>query len=331
MQDTRTRLETWAAAISNLEFDYAYAQIVEALRADPLHVWHEVVRQHSLKFVTMLMFVDRRAEMASLLDELYASTPEMIFIPGRSSDPESIRNMRARRSQNIENGLSYFLVAAQAKSGSVSFGNAVPQGFGLTCTTYSMINLTVIPSWARDFAHGGACYNTHLLPTPENIDRLIEAGLTKVIVHTRDPRQIYLSALHHADRYRDDYPTRQKSNYYSLTFHERALVDIGYFDEIVDWMNGWANAEGRGLAILYTTFEQFLMSTTETVERILEFYGANRQRFDWGEAVSRQTDVDYHFRLGQADEWRMALDGALIDKMNARIPKSLFEKFGWKY
>jgi hypothetical protein len=334
LQHASAKLEAWRASFANLDFDAAYGRLVEALRADPVYAWHEIVRNHSGTFARMLYFRSdsaRRAEMVALLEQLYLGAPEMIAIPARGSDPVAIQNTRSKRADNINKGLPYFLMATQGKSGSAAFGGLVPNGFGLTCTTYSMINVTVIPSWARDFARGGASYNTHLLPSPENIDRMVAAGLTRVIVHVRDPRQVFLSTLHHYDRYREDYPDKLKSGFYTLTLGERALLDLSYYDEeIVAWIAGWVDAEKHGLTILYTTFEQYLHDRTRTIERILEFYGADTRYFNWDQIVSSDPSIDYHFRLGQVDEWRTALGANLIDVLNARIPESWFERFGWE-
>ena len=330
MLDALDAIHRFQAAFAELEFDAAYALIAEALESDPITTWHRIVQHHSSDFFRLVEFLDRRREMADLLEGVYARAPDMIDVPPSSTDPDLPAKLKRQRLDNIEKGLPYFLMASQGKSGSISFGNIVPAGFSLTCTTYSMIHLAVIPSWARDYARGGASYNTHLLPTKTNIDALRQAGLTRIVVHTRDPRQIYLSVLHHQNRYRSAYPEKQASGSFSLSLPDQALAEIGYFDEIVDWISGWTAAEGQGLTILFTTFEQFVENKAEVVDSILQFYGGEMRHFDRAAAFATHSKVDYHFRLGEREEWRKVLDGAVIDRLNMRVPNTWFEKFGWR-
>ena len=248
MLDALDAIHRFQAAFAELEFDAAYALIAEALESDPITTWHRIVQHHSSDFFRLVEFLDRRREMADLLEGVYARAPDMIDVPPSSTDPDLPAKLKRQRLDNIEKGLPYFLMASQGKSGSISFGNIVPAGFSLTCTTYSMIHLAVIPSWARDYARGGASYNTHLLPTKTNIDALRQAGLTRIVVHTRDPRQIYLSVLHHQDRYRSAYPEKQASGSFSLSLPEQALAETfldGTRDKLLALADGVAGGELR--------------------------------------------------------------------------------------
>jgi hypothetical protein len=208
----------------------------------------------------------RHDVMAGCLEWLHRDHPQMICVPPKDSTIESINFWRERRARAINDGLPYFLFVSQGKNGSTSFGNIIPNGFQLPCVTYSMVAQTVIPSWAQDCARGGGAYVTHLHPHPSNFDRLRDAGLCKLVVHTRDPRQSFLSALHHFERYRAEFPTLECQGYYSLSFADKVVCQIPIFDAIMSWIAGWMEAGRSGLEILFTTFEDFILRKEHTVE-----------------------------------------------------------------
>ena len=328
LDDTLGRIEQWRATLCELDYAKAYGIIADCVRDDPINTWHEVVRSHSGLFMKSVHSAGKTAEMADLLDCLHAIHPDIVHVPPRRG-AEALRINKVQRQANLDKQLPSLVLVAQGKSGSAAFANIVPQGFGLTLLTYSMITLAVIPSWAREFARGGAAYTTHLWPHARNIDILLAAGLNKAVVQTRDPRQIYLSFLHHQDRYRGDFPDKEKQGYYDLAFADRALLDLEYYDFIVKWLAGWVAAEDKGLTILFTTFEQFLDDAQVATRRIIDFYGADEKFFDANAAFYKSDGVDYHFRRGEKEEWRRAFAPRLCKSLNDRLPPSWFEKFGW--
>ena len=329
LSETVRRLDVWARTLAELDYDGAFALVLESLRLDPVTAWQEIVRNHSSRFMNSMLYAQKIPVMADVLDGLYADHPDMICMTAQHG-AENLRRAKESRAANIDKGLPPLLMIAQGKSGSVSFGNIVPSGFGLTCTTYSMMTLKVIPSWARDFARGGACYVTHLRPYPySNIEALVAAGLNRAVVQTRDPRQIYLSLLHHIDCYRSDFPQKLKSNYYALPMAERAVVDMDFYEGIIAWIGGYVEAEKRDMEILFTTFECILDDRQQVVDDIIDFYGADRALFNAEAAFRTSNSVDYHFRRGAKEEWRTAFVPAMQRALNERIPPEWFGKFGW--
>jgi hypothetical protein len=218
MEELRKFAETYA---SN-DFAAAYEHCVQAIQVDPVTAWHGVVNLYSNKFSILVENTAKRSHMEKMLESLYDKSPDMIAIPPPSDDPTILEKIKHKRTQNIEKGLPYYLFIPQAKSGSTSLGNIIAQGFRLTCTTYSMVSASVIPSWAREYAKGGASYITHLWPTPNNVEQLVRAGLKRAIVHTRDPRQLFLSQVHHFEIYRRDYPDLESVGFFSLSLNDRA-------------------------------------------------------------------------------------------------------------
>ena len=157
--------------------------MVGALRADPVTTWHEVVRNYSWAFNTVVCddsYFDqpdgapkprgrhRHDVMAGCLDLLYRDHPQMVCVPPHDLTSESIRSWCEHRARAIDNGLPYFVFIPQAKSGSTSFGNIIPSGFQLPCVTYSMPSCTVIPSWLK-MRRRGRCLRH--APAPASLQR----------------------------------------------------------------------------------------------------------------------------------------------------------------
>jgi hypothetical protein len=80
--------------------------------------------------------------------------------------PGAASRARKLRAENIEKGLPSIAVATIGKAGTVSVASIFNSGFELPGFAYSLIDLGVIESWARDFTRGDAFYTTHLRPTP---------------------------------------------------------------------------------------------------------------------------------------------------------------------
>lgn len=331
-------------AFRELNRDAAHEHILEALHANPTVAWHEIVRTHSAAFNstyssegyfnTACLQADRAAderlcELIAVLEKIYH--PEMINVPPRTSDPASIEACETNRKRAVDEGSPYFVFIPQEKSGSTSFGNIVPNGFRLPCVTYSSSIVSVIPSWAKACAKGGGAYITHLRPRREAIANLYESNLRRIVVHTRDPRQIYLSLLHHFELYQSDWPDLERSGYYSLSFSEKAQCQLAVYDYILSWIAGWVEAakEGR-LEILFTIFEDFLLNRTKTVEKLLSFYQGDMGHFNAETAYETSDDVDYHFRRGEVDEWRREFDASLARQLTEKIPNSWFTQFAWE-
>jgi hypothetical protein len=284
-------MQAFQEAYAAGDLDAAYCFVVAGLKWDAVDAWRSVVNGCSYAFSKVVGDLGREAEIAGLLDALYQTYPDMICITPPTEDPLIMEKTKDLWSKNIEKGLPYYLFAPQAKSGSTFLGNIIPQGFGMPCVTYSAINVCVVPSWARAYRRGGAAYVTHLLPTADNVRVLADSGLAKVVVNTRDPRQMFLSYLHDMLRYRQDYPELARTGYFSLPLDQQAVAQLQLFTD---------------------------------------FYGGDLRHFDRTAADASNEAVDYHFRKGEIDEWRRVFGAELVEKLNALIPAGWYDRFGWQ-
>ena len=191
-------------------FGLACDAFVEAVLADPDIGFRYFMTRASAAIAMAMRHTQRSSEIVAILDKLLAKHPEMHLLV--DYDPELIRMFIALRASHIAKGLPSVILVTQAKSASISVSNIFHSGFNLPSFAYSLANVEVIESWVRDYARGGACYTTHLWPTPQNIDRIEQAGI-RCIVHVRDPRQTLLSIIHHIDRYQDPLPALSRTGF----------------------------------------------------------------------------------------------------------------------
>lgn len=297
-----------------------------ALNADP-GAFRYFVAYASGPLAEALSYSERRPEIIQKLDALIADEPYVHYL-GNPNDPMSLQRIIKLREANLDKGLPSVLLVTQGKSASVSVASIFNSGFRLPSICYSLVNLDVIESWAHDYARGGACYTTHLIPWPENITRLKRAGIKKMIVHVRDPRQALVSMLHHFDMYPDQMAEDRSQAAAGHSMSEQARNVLRVYENAIGWISEWVDAEPE-IEILFSTHEQFVTGRAHFIERYLEFYSADRQHFSYEDAVRQNEGTDYHFRSGRTDEWRQVLDPDLADQLSAMLPGELKSKFGW--
>jgi sulfotransferase family protein len=264
--------------------------------------------------------------LAARLDPMLARYPDMALLC--DENPIEVQRLRDLRQSNIDKGLPSVVLITQPKSGSVSVGGIFNIGFNLPSFAYSLFNLEVMESWTRDYVRGGVCWVTHLLPKSNNIARLKRGGVSKIIVHVRDPRQALLSWMHHISRYSAEFPESANRR---LAARSGAELVEEFFDDYVSsirWIEGWMDAEAE-LTVLYSTFESFVEDQERFVNRYLEFYEGAVEHFSFERAMNRVEGTDYHFRLGQPDEWRAVFPREEAKRLTRWLPERLKERFKW--
>ena len=324
-QSTGDLVTKFQEAYNRLDYAAAAEIFERSLENDPRSAFRYFVYYASAALSKSLFLTGRTGAVAQRLGELIADQPYLHYLslPG---DPADLERIVALRQSRIDQGLPSMLIVTQPKSGSVSVSQIFNSGFNLPSVCYSMVIHNVIDSWAVDYARGGACYGTHLIPSRAKVEQLKRAGIDKIIVHVRDPRQALVSFAHHVDRYSDQVPEWTER---AGTVSARASQMIAEYKQFIDWISGWVNLE-KDISILFSTFEQYVANKEDFVERYLEFYNGDRKNFSYEDALGQHQGVDYHFRLGSTDEWRKVLNPALIKQISAMLPNRLKVKFSWQ-
>ncbi len=325
--DARACLIASMALLHEKDLQRAYAYLRRAFELDLPRTLRDVVMRYSAQTARLLGGSGQGEDLAGWLADRSGDDMTYTVMPPNLVDG-TVQWSLERRKQALDRGLRSPILIAQGKSASVSVANIFMGGFGLTTVLYSLVNQRVIGPWLKEYLRGGACYTTHLYPYAENVERLGAGGANPIIVHVRDPRQQVVSLMEHYRRY---------ANQRDVSLRQLSVDDPAAFDQIIGgrlsgqlkWIGGWVDAEER-LGIKFSTFEEFVTDRATFLDRILAYYGEDTRYFDKAAAWSESPNVDYHRRRGSIDEWRTRLSPEQIDRINAAIPASWWEKFGWR-
>ncbi len=204
------------------------------------------------------------------------------------------------------------------------------------------LDAKVVPAWAETFARGSAVTHDHLAATAENLEGLAAAGLSRIYVHVRDPRQAVLSKVH---MMRSDMRRRIRKGNASESDHRLGNADPGVLiDGIlehqlkanVEWIGGWLRAQEHDRAafdIRVGSFEEMHVDNVAYLEGILSFFGAQgRPDVPIAEVIRivNETPGGRNFRKGETDEWRRAFTPEQQELAWRLIDPTIRERFGLK-
>ena len=175
-------------------------------------------------YVTRPMIAAGRArELVDILDSAHRRFPEIEV--GRHSG-----FVTAQRDA-IDNGTPSILLITMPKSGSIYTATRLSEELGAPLCRISLDLVPkdhVVPSRAASFANGGAICQEHLDASDENLDAMVKAGIRRIQVHVRDPRQATLSWVHHVETMvgeesylRDLLSPKLPAGYNELSFTEK--------------------------------------------------------------------------------------------------------------
>ena len=176
--------------------------------------------------------------------------------------------------------------------------------------------------------YGYSAIKTHILPYSKNIDVLIQAGINKVVVMYRDPRDIAISQYYHvlkenpwlaSDQFYEDYTKMNKS---SAIQHS---IDMVLFD-YDSWVKGWLSVEKNNSDIdcMVIKYEDLRLNSTQIFKKLLFFYGIELEDNLFNKMfISSDKKISTNFidtftslnpgtkstkRKGQEGEWKMEMN-----------------------
>lgn len=327
--DSARRYKAFISAYEGQRFGDAAAIFLSGLSNNPEGELRWYIRSSggATQLVEALSYSGRLQEAVERLNDLFLDYPYINIVDANIA--WNVQHVAELREQRVADGLPSILLASQGKSGSATVSAIFNAGFDLPAVMYALGNDCVVDAWAKDYSRGGACHTTHLAPTPSNIRSLRHAGIGKVIVHMRDPRQALLSAIHHIETYPDQVVLLRRAADGEVSVTDRARNMIGFFENTICWIAGWIKA-AEHINILFSTFEELVRDQGRLVERYIDFFGREHaSKFNYKKALMRDPGKDYHFRKGETDEWRTVFTHEFADELSARIPQYLKEKFEW--
>jgi len=195
-------------------------------------------------------------------------------------------------------------------------------------------NCTAVPFRVAELGAGGICTKEHLAPTAFNVQTLVQSGVTRIVLHLRDPRQVALSWAHFV---RDDVSATPLGPLWRDTCPPASVLNGDfaglldwcvdhYLPLVVDFIRGWQAIDAdpaSGLSVLFTTFESFVADPEAYLSSVLSFYG-----LDAGDAAATASE-DVHLRSGRTEEWRSVLSSEQQRRARATIGADILDAFAW--
>ena len=281
-------------------------------------------------YVNMLLARGRRDEA-----EREIAKPKLPINPIRST-PEAFR---ARVAQAKSRGLPGVLLNSLPKSASESIWNRLAEGLGMAQGHVSLglfPDCCLMPYRLAILAEGGLIAKEHIPANSHNLRQLREAGIDRMLLNLRDPRQASLSWAHFvkndvsmrlmAPIWRKIVPPRQvlESDFGQLLDW---VIDF-YLPLAVEWIAEWTKLSQRDndapLRVYAVKFETFRNEPERYFEGVLDFLEIDRQGFAM--AAEAQT---VHLRRGALEEWREVLTPAQAERAWTKLPKDLAGYWGW--
>jgi hypothetical protein len=318
--------QRFALSYQEMNYGLAYLAFVEAMQEQPECAYRYFYIKASAQLIATLRQTNNVGTIAGWLDRLLPDNPEMNQI--YYDDPALALRFSEMREENIAKGLPSVILVTQGKSASISVSGIFNSGFGLPSYGYSLVDSQVIPSWVRDYARGGSCYTTHLDPSERNVRLIKEAGIQKIIVHVRDPRQSIISMIHHNGKYPDQAPTIANSGFSTFDVGHQLQMLFGTYVDYIKWLTNWVKAADV-LPIYFSDFKDFVEDRDKFIEGYLDYYGAPRKYFDHANAVTQHAGTDFHLRKGATDEWREVMPENYQKHFSFMLPQLVKERFGW--
>jgi len=247
------------------------------------------------------------------------------------------------------------MVNSMPKSGTMSIWGALHSGLRvqrvfISNNVKSFKYEIVDPERAKRFVNGSCAAQGHIAATNLNLYLMKKAGIGRMVIHVRDPRQAMLSWVHFIDRlYKTnamlvlDYPLCE--NYFLLTHEEqihchqyfkkdlKEKIDIHidhYLPLLIEWLIGWMDQEEHpkcDIKLKFTRFEEFKLEPEKFYADILSFYDIDMAKF---EMPNLKLQGKSHFRKGLTEEFRDVFTPEQMEKANAKIPDRIFNKFDWR-
>ncbi len=259
---------------------------------------------------------------------------ELPLNPVRASATE----FNARREAAKAAGRPSILMTTMPKSASESLWNSLATGLGLGQSHVSIglfPECQLVPCRVHELARGGVIAKEHIGPGRHNLTILADAGIDRILVHLRDPRQAVLSWAHFV---RDDISRRMLAPIWRKIVPPAALLDRS-LHQVIDWcldryypllvafIEAWYLLEcnsAAGLRVRCLTFETFVADRDGYLAEVLEFYRLEPRIMSLHEQAAT-----IHWRRGEIDEWRSVFTAEQSRRASDALSPSLCEHFGW--
>jgi hypothetical protein len=188
----------------------------------------------------------------------------------------------------------------------------------------------LIPEGMKNFMKG-FIFGAHMQASYHNMRILNESGIKRITVLLRDPRDAFVSWVHHlrmlgpsARNYHSKIYHIPRA-YYEWSLEEQFRYQIRTFlPTTVNWVEGWFDYYASGsteVDIQFVYYDELKRAPARYIRRITEFHGLSN--VDFGKLIAPE-EGKMHFRKGQHGQWQEDIstaDQRLVENlMQDRIP-----------
>lgn len=201
------------------------------------------------------------------------------------------------------------------------------------CGDYNtqLLRPEAMPLYMTGFVFGG-----HMQASFHNMRVLKETGIDRIAVLLRDPRDAFVSWVHHLRTLGPkarDYHSRiyhWPMEYYAWTLEKQFSYQIRTFlPVVVNWIEGWLDyfaSKKRDLNVKIVYYDELKTRPQQYIRRLVEFYGC--KNFDLSVVESPKVG-EMHYRKGQHGQWQeefSAPDQRLVAELMQDRLLTLFDK-----
>jgi hypothetical protein len=241
----------------------------------------------------------------------------------------------SRFEKGIERGLPLMLLAGSPFSGCEGLGEVIAKGLGVASGPLALglfPRTSFIASRLSVAAQGGFVATETVGPTPYNLDQMAAAGVSRMVVVTRDPRAVALSWAQAmqidwnlklvAPLWRDVFPSARVLRAGAPAILEWSIATI--VPLVCRYLADWKALADEGrptAAVHFTAVEASAADPLGEVQQILTFFDIDPGELDTTRAAVPEP--------ADPAPWRAAFSEPQFAEASALIPSDLACAFGW--
>ncbi len=191
----------------------------------------------------------------------------------------------------------------------------------------------LVPQGMKNFLRG-YIFGSHMQASYHNMRILKESGIDRITVLLRDPRDAFVSWVHHLNKLGPSARNYHSKiyhiprDYYDWSLQEQFSYQIRTFLPItINWVEGWLDyyaSTDKEVEILFVYYDELKRQPERYIRRITEFHGLRDVDFS---KVIKAEPGKMHFRKGEHEQWRnefSSSDQSLVENlMQDRILRGL--------
>ena len=244
-----------------------------------------------------------------------------------------------KQRDNIGKGLNYAYLNTMPRSGSMYMSHHLGRVYGtlfFRIASPGFPESHLIEEKVRILSKGGLWDQGHLNASEGNLDILEANGVSRILLHVRDPRQATLSWAHHSERemvgpnahLRLRMGNRVPRDYDDRAWDEKLQWHAeNWLPVLVEWTKRWVDVQSNDprFRIKLSEFRNLKERPIETINGMFELFDIP---FRTEEVLETRPGLA-HFRKGSVDEWQDVFSIKQKETMGRLIPVEMKTMFGW--